>query len=273
MKEILYLAVPVFIFLLMIEFIADRFLRRKLYETRDTFASLAMGAGNMAVSALVKSAVVGLYFMAYEYRIFDLPNKWYTWVLLIFAEDFCYYWFHRIHHTSRLFWAAHVNHHSSQKYNFATALRQSWTTPVTGFIFWLPLPLLGFHPLMILTQQAISLIYQFWIHTEFIGKMGWFGKIFNTPSHHRVHHSVNPHYLDKNHAGIFIIWDKMFGTFEPEVEPPVYGLTNNINTFNPVKIAFHEWYAMFRDAFRSRNIGDFFSFLFRNPKWKPDPSL
>ena len=206
----------------------------------------------------------------YQFRLFDIPVVWWSWILLLFAEDFCYYWFHRLHHEVRALWAAHENHHSSTHYNLTTALRQSWTTPFTGFLFWVPLPLLGFPIEMILIQKSISLLYQYWLHTELIGRLGWFGVVFNTPSHHRVHHGRNPIYLDRNHAGIFIIWDKIFGTFEPEGEAVDYGLTKNIHTHNPVRIAFHEWAAMLGDAWKARSWRGRFGYLFMPPGWTED---
>ncbi|MCK5637237.1 MAG: sterol desaturase family protein, partial [Flavobacteriaceae bacterium] len=191
---------------------------------------------------------------------------------IFFAEDFIYYWFHRISHESRFFWASHVIHHSSQKYNLSTALRQTWTGSFISFVFWLPLPLLGFHPIMIMAQMSISLIYQYWIHTELIDKMPkLFEAFFNTPAHHRVHHATNPQYLDRNHAGILIIWDKMFGTFEPEVEKPNYGLVKNIDTFNPIKIAFLEWVYLFKDAFTSKtSLINRLNYFIKPPGWKHD---
>lgn len=165
-------------------------------------------------------------------------------------------------------------HHSSQKYNLSTALRQTWTGGFFSFIFYLALPLLGFHPLMIFTQMSISLLYQYWIHTELINKMPqWFEAIFNTPSHHRVHHGSNPLYLDRNHAGIFIIWDKIFGTFQEELasEKVIYGLTANIKTYNPFTIAFHEWIAVFNDAMNAKtSIKNKLKYFIMPPGWKHD---
>ena len=165
-------------------------------------------------------------------------------------------------------------HHSSKKYNLSTALRQTWTGGFYTFIFWLPLLLIGFHPVMLITQMSISLLYQYWIHTELITKLPkWFEAIFNTPSHHRVHHATNPQYLDRNHAGIFIIWDKLFGTFEPEVEKPIYGLVTNIETYNPIKIAFIEWYNLLSDFISSKtNILNKFKYFIKPPGWKHDGS-
>lgn len=273
-QELIHLAIPAFIFLLLVEAGLSAALGRGYYERQDAFASLAMGIGNVAIALVWKSFELGLHFFLYEHRLFDLSplGQWQTWVALFFAEDFCYYWFHRVSHESRFFWAAHINHHSSQQYNLATALRQSWTTAFTGFIFWLPLPLLGFHPLMIVTQRAISLLYQFWIHTEFIGKLGPIEWVFNTPSHHRVHHGSNAQYLDRNHGGILIIWDRLLGTFEPEREKVVYGLTKNIETFNPVVIAFHEWQALIADVRRPLPWKHRLAYAFRAPGWSHDGS-
>jgi len=268
-------AVPIFIALLLLEI---QLVKRRLppgakgYERRDSWASLAMGLGNVVIAALTKGAAVALYFAVYQLRCFEIGTGAAAWVLLFFTEDFCYYWFHRFHHEVRFFWAAHVNHHSSRYFNLSTALRQSWTTPLTGPIFWLPLALLGFHPFMILTAQAVSLIYQFWIHTELIGRLGPLEWVLNTPSHHRVHHGANVEYLDRNYAGILIVWDRLFGSFEPERSPVDYGLSKNIWTFNPIQIAFHEWRAMFRDALRAGSLREAARYLWKPPGWSPDGS-
>lgn len=249
MSFLIYFSIPAFLILIGLELWVARRRGLQLYEGKDTAACLSMGLGNVIIAALVKTVTIGLLFWVYEQRVFTVPvTAWWAWLLLLFAEDFCYYWFHRFHHEVRFGWAAHVNHHSSLHFNLAVALRQSWTTPITGFIFWWPLALLGFHPLMILTQQAISLLYQFWIHTQTVRSLGPLEWVLSTPSHHRVHHGANPEYLDRNYAGIFIIWDRLFGTFEPERAPVRYGLVHNIDTYNPLRIAFHEWAAMGRDA-------------------------
>jgi sterol desaturase/sphingolipid hydroxylase (fatty acid hydroxylase superfamily) len=242
------------------------------FTTKDSFASLAMGVGFLVVDGALKLLPFAGLAWLHQFRLFDIHPVWWSWVLLLIAEDFCYYWFHRLHHEVRTLWAAHINHHSSTHYNLTTALRQSWTTPFTGFLFWVPLPLLGFPVEMILIQKSISLLYQYWLHTELIGKLGWFGVLFNTPSHHRVHHGRNPIYLDRNHAGIFIIWDKMFGTFEPEGEAIDYGLTKNIHTYNPVRIAFHEWISMLKDAWNAKTWRGRLGYLLRPPGWREDGS-
>ena len=202
----------------------------------------------------------------------NVGTGWPAWVALFFLEDLSYYVFHRVHHESRFFWASHVVHHSSQRYNLSTALRQTWT-PMTGIAFWAPLALLGFHPWMVLTEMSVSLLYQFWIHTEAIDRLPRpVELVFNTPSHHRVHHASNPQYLDRNYAGILIVWDRLFGTFEPEVERPVYGLTTNIATYNPARIAFHEFAAIFRDVRAATCWRDRLGHAFFGPGWRPAPA-
>lgn len=242
------------------------------YETRDTLASLGMGVGNVLISAFSTLGAVALWQLAYQHRVLSAA-EWgaWSWLVLFLGEDLCYYWFHRAHHEVRLLWAAHLSHHSSQHFNLSTALRQPWVTPITGPIFWLPLALLGFPPERILFAQATSLLYQFWIHTEAVAHLPraleW---LLNTPSHHRVHHGKNAAYLDRNHGGVLIVWDRLFGTFEPERERVRYGLTHDIATFNPLRIAVHEWQALARDLSRSRSLPHVLGYLFAAPGWGPD---
>tara|TARA_R110002073_G_scaffold72537_1_gene177444 strand:+ start:438267 stop:439157 length:891 start_codon:yes stop_codon:yes gene_type:complete len=271
--DLILYAIPFFIITLIIEIIVDAREKAKAYETKDAITSITMGLGNVFLGLLSKILVFGIFIYVYDhFRVFTIPFTWWAWVLILFADDFAYYWFHRVSHTNRFFWSSHIVHHSSQRYNLSTALRQTWTGGFVSFVFWLPLPLLGFHPVMILAQMSISLIYQYWIHTELIKKMPtWFETVFNTPSHHRVHHATNPQYLDRNHAGIFIIWDRLFGTFEPEVEKPIYGLVKNIATFNPINVAFHEWIALFKDVFNSKtSLINRLKYFVKPPGWKHD---
>lgn len=270
-------AIPFFAITVIIEALVIVKRTPKSYSTKDAITSILMGLiGNVIVGKLITKAIV-IFVFTYvwqHYRLTSIPFVWWSWLLIFFLEDFAYYWNHRFGHRSRLFWASHVVHHSSEKYNLSTALRQTWTGGFYGFIFWIWLAYIGFHPVMILTQMSISLIYQYWIHTELIDKMPrWFEAIFNTPSHHRVHHGNNPIYLDKNYAGILIIWDKMFGTFQPELkeEKVVYGLTTNIKTFNLFKIAFNEWIAMLKDVFTSNtSFINRLKYLIKPPGWKHD---
>lgn len=272
MPDIIHYAIPGFIILMIVESTFSAIQDARLYEIKDTAASLAMGIGNVVIKLVVKVPILAAYLVMYDHRFFELGRGWQSWLLLFFLEDLTYYVFHRVSHKCRFFWASHVNHHSSQKYNLSTALRQTWTGVMTGFIFWLWLPLLGFHPLMVMTMQAISLLYQFWIHTETVHKMGVLEGFMNTPSHHRVHHGRNIKYLDRNHGGILIIWDKLFGTFQPEEEKVVYGLTHNINTYNPIRIAMHEWQAIWQDIRKPNPLAVRLAFIFRAPGWSADNS-
>lgn len=274
MSPIIYIAIPLFLITMMIEY---QLLKKrhdlKGYERQDSAASLTMGIGNVLIAGASKGLVIALSFWLYEnFALFaDFLNSshWWTWLLLFFADDFCYYCFHRFGHRTRMGWAAHVNHHSSQHYNLSTALRQSWTTPFFHWIFYLPLPILGFHPVAVLTMQALSLLYQYWIHTEIITRLGPLEQVLNTPSHHRVHHGSNDRYLDKNYGGFLIIYDKLFGSFEPEREPVKYGLTSDINTFNPLKIAAHEWMNLATEIKHSTSIWQAIKRPFMPPGWQP----
>jgi sterol desaturase/sphingolipid hydroxylase (fatty acid hydroxylase superfamily) len=270
--DILYFAIPGFVILLLLEAWYSWKENRHLYHTKDTFSSLAMGIGNVISGLVSKLVVLGAFVLVYRYRIFTLPFTWWMWVLAFFADDFSYYWFHYVSHNMRWFWASHVVHHSSQRYNLSTALRQTWTGNLTGsFVFWMWMPLLGFHPIVVMLMQQVSLIYQFWIHTEAIDRLPRFMEfIFNTPSHHRVHHGSNLKYLDKNHGGVLIIWDRLFNTFQPEEERPVYGLTKNIDTYNPVRIAFKEWGDMLSQAWKSGSVVNGIKYIVQPPGWSHD---
>ena len=272
---ILYYAIPFFVLLLSIEAWFSYKEHKYLYQTKDTLGSLGLGIGNVITGFFTKAVIFGLFTFLYNHRFFNLDSAvyWY-WILLFFADDFSYYWFHRISHHVNYFWASHVVHHSSKNYNLAAALRQTWTGNATGaFLFWAWMPLAGFHPIWILFMQQISLIYQFWIHTETIQKMPTvFEYIFNTPSHHRVHHGSDIKYLDKNHAGILIIWDRMFGSFKSEEERPVYGLTKNIESFNPATLAFKTWGELLKKVMHAGSVKNGISYFIKSPGWSHDGS-
>ena len=249
------------------------------YEFNDAWASMAMGLGN-----LISDLILGFLGATFLIWVWQLPGRTLDWgfsvwalIAAFFAQDFLYYWKHRLSHVMRWFWSSHVVHHSSEHYNLSTALRQPWNSPLLGmFILSGPLVFLGLHPLLLAFVGAFNLIYQYWIHTEAIDKMPrWFEVVMNTPSHHRVHHATNPRYLDANFAGIFIIWDKMFGTFVPELddEEISYGIITPIKTYNPVKIAFIEMFNMFKDALRpGLKLSERFQYLFRAPGYSHDGS-
>ncbi len=264
-------AAPAILLLMLLEVWYSRRKALKLYtDHHDTAASLTMGFGNTLLSIPAKILFIGALFLAYDYRIFEFDftaNPW-LWLLLIPAEDLCFYWKHRAGHRIHIFWAAHVNHHSSEQYNLSTALRQTWPGAFYGFVFWIPLPFLGVHPMLVLAAKGINLLYQFWIHTQAIGRLPrWFEYVFNTPSHHRVHHGSNPKYIDKNYAGIFILWDRLMGTFQEEDEKVVYGLSKNINTYNPLKIAFHAWASMLVDIRAAKTLREKLLIPIMEPSW------
>ncbi|MCB5425248.1 sterol desaturase family protein [Altererythrobacter sp. CC-YST694] len=268
-------AVPAFILLVLGEMIWARLRARQAYELRDTAISLAFGLGSTVAGALTASLVLAMLVKLYEYRLFAIGWQWWAWALCFVLDDFAYYWSHRFGHRIRWFWASHVNHHSSQHYNLSTALRQTWTGFIAiTFIFRLPLALIGFHPAMILFCGGLNLIYQFWIHTEAIGRMPrWFEAVMNTPSHHRVHHATNPLYLDRNYAGTFILWDKLFGTYQPERGDIRirYGIVKQLGSFNLLWAVFHEWIGIARDLWQAPWRHKL-SYLLREPGWSHDGS-
>jgi len=276
--DVVQLAVPVFVLAILVEIAALRLFGAKgRYETRDTLTSLVMGAGNVVAGLALGFVAYGFFQWVWQFRLFDLGHHWAVVALCFVLDDLRYYWFHRIAHRCRWVWASHVNHHSSQHYNLSTALRQTWTGTFTFMmVLRVPLLLLGFSPEMVLFVGGLNLLYQFWIHTEAIGRMPrWFEAVFNTPSHHRVHHGRNAVYLDANYAGTLIVWDRLFGTFAPEREEEKveYGLVHNLGTYNPLRVAFHEWVAIFRDVFR-RGLSwrDRLMYMFAPPGWSHDGS-
>jgi sterol desaturase/sphingolipid hydroxylase (fatty acid hydroxylase superfamily) len=265
--DLTLVAIPAFLGLLGLEYAVAWARGRDIQTTRDTATSLSLGVGSVIVGFPYKAATAGLYVWVHEHRLVDSGGSAWEFAAALVAVDFAYYWFHRTHHEIRLLWASHVPHHSSRRYNLSTALRQTWT-PMTGLPFYLPLALF-FSPAQIATAFGVNLLYQFWIHTELIGRLGPLEWVLNTPSHHRVHHGANVQYLDRNYAGILIVWDRWFGTFEPEGERVRFGLTRNIASFNPVYAAFHEFAAVLRDALRASSLRDAAGYLLRPPGWKP----
>jgi sterol desaturase/sphingolipid hydroxylase (fatty acid hydroxylase superfamily) len=270
--KLIYFALPVFFIAMFIEFR----LAKEKYSGKDTVVSLWMMIFSSIVEFIPKIIAFIVFFYLYELSPLKdvVQRQWWAWILLLFADDFAYYWFHRLNHEVRLFWAGHITHHSSIYMNLGTALRQGVGERVHKFFFWLWISLLGFDPLMMFTMMGVSLIYQFFVHTELVDKLPkWYEFILNTPSHHRVHHASNIRYLDCNHAGILIIWDRIFGTFSKElkeVDHPVYGLTVNIETHNPIKVATHEYLAIYKDVKRAEKWSDKLNYIFNSPGWTHD---
>jgi sterol desaturase/sphingolipid hydroxylase (fatty acid hydroxylase superfamily) len=268
------LAIPGFVALILLEMWLTKRNGRGRYDWRDSGASLMLGLGSTLFGALTAGAVAAIATAAWQHRLFDIGWSWWAFLLAFLLDDLAYYAFHRSAHRVRWFWASHVIHHSSQHYNLTTALRQTWTGFFSlAFLFRLPLFLIGFPPAMVFFVAGLNLVYQFWIHTEQVGRLPrWFEAVMNTPSHHRVHHAINPRYLDRNYAGVFIIWDRLFGSFEPERDddPPRYGIVTALPTLNPLWAAVHEWVAIGRDAVKARSPRELAGRMFGPPGWAPD---
>ena len=270
------LAVPAFVALVLAEMLVAWARDKRRYCPKDTLTSLALGLGSTVAGALAGGAVFALATWVAQFALFDIGYVWWAFVAAFVLDDLAYYVFHRSAHRVRWFWASHVIHHSSQHYNLSTALRQTWTGFISlGFLFRLPLFLTGFPPAMVFFVAGLNLVYQFWIHTEAIGRMPrWFEAVFNTPSHHRVHHATNARYLDRNYAGVFIVWDKLFGTYTPELdeERPRYGLVRNLGSFNLVWAAFHEWVGIAKDVWTAPGARNKLNYMIREPGWSHDGS-
>jgi sterol desaturase/sphingolipid hydroxylase (fatty acid hydroxylase superfamily) len=274
--DVVMWSIPAFVLLLVVERISYLFHRdddEVGYGGADTVTSLSMGLGSIAFDLVWKVPIVAASAFVYSLSPYQIDEVWWTWPLLLLAQDFFYYWSHRSHHVVRILWASHVVHHSSRRFNLSTALRQPWTG-VTSWVFYLPMLLAGVHPAVLAFCQSVNLVYQFWIHTERIGKLPrWFEAVFNTPSHHRVHHASQGSYLDRNFGGVLIVWDRLFRSFEPEVERPVYGLTKNIETYNPLRVAFHEYAAIWRDLRAATTWRQRLGHLVNGPGWQPAPGV
>lgn len=280
MRDPVLFAIPFFLVLLTVEWAAARKLEHLesddrtpagAFDRRDAWASISMGLVSVATTAAWKFLALLGYAALYAYAApWHLPsNRWYTWAIAILGVDLLFYTYHRIAHRVRLIWATHQAHHSSEYFNFATALRQKWNNS-GEILMWIPLPLLGVPPWMVFAAFSVNLIYQFWVHTEHIDKL-WrpIEFVFNTPSHHRVHHGMDADYLDRNYGGILILWDRMFGTFRAETSRPHYGLTKPVNTFNVWRLQTHEYAAIARDVRRADRWRDRFGYVFGPPGWEP----
>lgn len=278
LRDPVLLAIPFFLLLLTLEWTAARRLKQisdrpapGSYLTPDSWASISMGLVSVVTTAGWKFVALLGYVAMYSYLApWQLSaRQWYTWVIAVVGVDLLFYAYHRLAHRVRLIWATHQAHHSSTYFNFATALRQKWNNS-GEILIWIPLPLLGIPPWMVFASFSLNLIYQFWVHTERIDKLPrFFEFIFNTPSHHRVHHGMDQIYLDKNYGGIFIIWDRIFGSFQPELFRPHYGLTKPVDTFNIWTLQTREYVAIARDLRSATCLRDFLGYIFGPPGWRP----
>lgn len=245
---------PYFFALIALSIVAEAWYSHRegkgLYELRDTWTSIGLGLIGVATRLLLKSANLAIWFLLYALSPFKIETAWWSLLLLFLVNELVYYWFHRISHEVRFFWATHVNHHSSMKMNFAVAARTPFLNAVYHVLFWVPLPLMGFHPASILAVETLSFLAAFYQHTTVIPKLGFLEYFLNTPSHHRVHHASNPDYIDKNYGNVLIIFDRLFGTFRKETVAPVYGITHNVEDRSFLNIIFHEWKDIFRNGYR-----------------------
>ena len=269
------LAAISYIALVLLEIVVSYRKRQKLYETKDTVINLSLGTINAVVKFIMKGATLLLFYTIYSnFAIMEIPvaSVW-GFIALFVLNDLTFYGYHRLSHESRFFWATHVTHHSSQIFNVSTALRGNFIHFFYRFVFWSPLAILGFDPILIVLMDEIGFYYQMWIHTKTIRRTPrWFEFIFNTPSHHRVHHASNKQYLDKNYGAVFIIWDRLFGTFESEKEEVVYGLTKNLEKQTMVNVITHELRDIWRDVKQAKDWKSRWNYVFGHPAWKPEES-
>lgn len=242
------------------------------FRVPDSAASISIGLINLVVNLLFKGCSYLIFTFFYDHSWFKIEAGWLSWTALFFIGDLLSYCFHALGHTSRFFWLAHSVHHSSEMCNLTTAIRTPTMNFFYRFMFWLPLCLIGFPPFMLFITESVIFLYQFFLHTELVGKLGWLEYIFNTPSHHRVHHGTNEKYLDKNFGGMLIIWDRLFGTFQLEEEKALYGLVNKKVGHNPLKIIFEGWIELFYDLGKARGRKDIFRVLFASPANATTPS-
>ena len=272
--QIILAATPVFFVLIAAEYAWGRARGRNTYRLNDTLASVGLGVMGQVTGLFGRALRIGLYGWAFQYvALWRLPaDSLWTWLFALLAYDFAYYWLHRAGHRVAVLWAAHAVHHQSEDYNLGTALRQPSTGFLLGWVFYLPLALLGVPPLVFGVVALIDLIYQFWVHTQHIGKLGWFDRWFCAPSNHRVHHAVNDRYLDKNYGGILIIWDRLFGTYavEDKAEAPVYGTRSPLRSFNPLWANLQVYADLFNDSWRTARWADKWRVWWKPPGWRPD---
>tara|TARA_B100001287_G_scaffold89219_1_gene74756 strand:+ start:1807 stop:2655 length:849 start_codon:yes stop_codon:yes gene_type:complete len=269
--QTLSIGLPIAFFIILLEAIISTSQKRSLYKKEDTLCTIGLLSGNMAVVFLTKGLTLAFHIFLYQFRVFDLAEYlplWAMWALSFILIDLVFYFYHRMSHRISFLWAIHMSHHSSQEMNFAVSFRQAWFGPVSKIPFFMVLPLIGLDPTIIAVAGALSTLWGIVGHTQMINKLGPLELILNTPSHHRVHHGANSQYIDKNYGNLLIIWDKMFGTFEPEIEKVKYGLVKNVNTFNPVKITFMAWQDIIKDMRNSENFGEALKYFFGPPKTK-----
>jgi|TARA_X000000950_G_scaffold289455_1_gene413677 alkylglycerol monooxygenase len=272
--EVYAIGAPIVFAMILIEVIFSATNNKNLYKKDDTLCTAGLLTGNIMMVFALKGITLALHFYLFQFKLFNLPElvpTWALWVLTFIVIDLVFYIYHRISHRVNFLWAIHMSHHSSEEMNFAVSFRQAWFGPVSKLPFFMIMPLIGFDPTIIAVAGVISTLWGIVGHTQIIGKLGPLELIFNTPSHHRVHHGSNSQYIDKNYGNLLIIWDRIFGTFEPEKEPVKYGLVRNVNTFNPTKITFMGWHQIYKNIKNASSLNQALYFLFGPPKTKNIP--
>tara|TARA_B100001559_G_scaffold293539_1_gene274626 strand:+ start:727 stop:1566 length:840 start_codon:yes stop_codon:yes gene_type:complete len=267
-NEVYAIGVPIVLTMIFIEILISNFRNQNFYKSGDTLCTIGLLSGNIIVAFAIKGIVLAFHIYLYQFRVFDFVNQipiWALWIITFISIDLVFYVYHRMSHRIRFLWAIHLSHHSSEEMNFAVSFRQAWFGPISKIPFFMVLPILGFDPTIIAVAGVISTLWGIVGHTQVIGKLGPLEWIFNTPSHHRVHHGSNKQYIDKNYGNLLIIWDRLFGTFEPEDEKVKFGLVNNVNTFNPVKVTFMAWMSMINDLKQKNSFIEIIKVIFGPP--------
>ena len=267
-NEVYAIGAPIVLAMIFVEILISNWQQKNYYKTQDTLCTIGLLAGNIIVAFSIKGLILALHFYLYQYKILELSGMlplWLFWILTFVVIDLVFYIYHRMSHRIRFLWAIHLSHHSSEEMNFAVSFRQAWFGPISKIPFFMVLPLLGFDPTIIAAAGVMSTLWGIVGHTQIVGRLGFVEWIFNTPSHHRVHHGSNEQYIDKNYGNLLIIWDRMFGTFEPEKEKVKFGLVNNVNTFNPTKITFMAWSSMIEDINNKQSLSEVLWIIFGPP--------
>lgn len=266
--EVYAIGAPIVLAMIFAEILVSNWQNKNYYTADDSLCTVGLLTGNIAMAFTIKGFALAFHFYLYQFRLIDLASlipAWVMWGMAFVLIDFVFYIYHRMSHRVRFLWAIHMSHHSSEEMNFAVSFRQAWFGPISKIPFFMVLPLLGLDPTIIAVAGVISTLWGIVGHTQIFGKLGPLEWIFNTPSHHRVHHGSNEQYIDKNYGNLFIIWDRIFGTFEAEKEPVKYGLVSNVNTFNPVKITFMAWSSIIKDIKMANNLNHILYSIFGPP--------
>ncbi len=270
-NEVYAVGAPIVLAMILFEVLFSSASNKNLYKKEDTLCTIGLLTGNILMVFALKGATLALHFYLFQFKLINMSELipvWAIWALTFVMIDLVFYFYHRISHRVNFLWAVHMSHHSSEEMNFAVSFRQAWFGPLSKIPFFMTLPLLGFDPTIIAVAGVISTLWGIVGHTQIVGKLGPLELIFNTPSHHRVHHGSNSQYIDKNYGNLLIIWDKIFGTFEPEIETVKFGLVKNVNTYNPTKITFMGWSEMIKNIKDSQNINEALYFFFGPPSTK-----